>query len=294
VGVDLGGTNVRAALVRDDGTMGPVRKVATRSGEGPEAVLERIAALVERVAAGARVDRVGVGVPGPVDFATRRVVRPPNLPGWDVVPVAAILEERLRVPVAIENDANAVVLGEALHGAGRGHPVVLGLTLGTGIGGGLVIDGAVHHGATGTGAEIGHCPVRPGGRRCGCGARGCLEAYASATALVKRARRVMRPPPASAREIAAAARRGDDRALGLLEELARYLGEGIASAVTLLDPDVVVLAGGLAAASRFLMPVVRETVRERAFGGAKGARIVRHRLGDRAGILGAAAAAGRG
>jgi glucokinase len=271
--------------------MGPVRKVATRAGEGLDAVLDRVATLVGRVAGDARVDGVGVGLPGPVDFATRSVVHPPNLPGWEVVPVASVLEERLGVPVAIENDANAVVLGEALFGAGRGHRVVLGLTLGTGIGGGLVIDGEVHRGATGTGTEIGHCPVRPGGRRCGCGARGCLEAYASATALVKRARRVLRPPPQSARDVAAAARRGDERALGLLEELGGYLGEGIASAVTLLDPDVVILAGGLAAASRFLMPTVRETVRERAFGGARRVRIVRHRLGDRAGILGAAASA---
>ncbi len=263
-----------------------------------------MADLVQRLAmeSGRRPASVGIGVPGPIDFATRSVVHPPNLPGWDVVPVAAILEEKLGTPVAIENDANAVILGEALHGAGRGKRIVLGLTCGTGVGGGIIIGGAVHRGATGTAAEIGHLVVRPNGRRCACGARGCLEAYASASAVTARARDAARRHPESSlanlvrdkltsRDVTDAARAGDETALALLEETGVRLGQGVANAANLIDPDIVILAGGQMAASRFLLPVVRKTVADLAFGGAKRVKIVKHRLGDKAGIIGAAAAA---
>jgi glucokinase len=238
-------------------------------------------------------------VPGPIDFEARGVVSPPNLPGWGVVPVAPLLEDLLGVHVEVENDANAAALGEATFGAGRGARIVLALTLGTGVGGGIVIDGRVHRGATGVGGEIGHIVIRRNGKRCGCGARGCLEQYASASAMLARAKAARRRHPESTlaaipardltgRDVTSAARAGDAVALRVLEDTGRDLGEGIVSAVNLIDPDVVVIAGGLTAASRFLLPAARRTVKEKAFGRAKDVRIVKHRLGDRAGILGAA------
>jgi glucokinase len=286
------------------GARGPVRKTPTRAADGLDAVLDRIADLVRRVAGEASVSpaAVGIGVPGPIDFRTGSVVHPPNLPGWGVVPLVRLLEERLEVPVAVENDANAVILGEALHGVARDARRVLGFTLGTGVGGGIVIDGRAHHGATGTAAEVGHMVLHRDGELCGCGQRGCLEAYASASAVARRGREAAEAHPESAlaavpadvftaRHVTEAARAGDAVALELFEAIGRDLGQGIANAVNVLDPDVVVLAGGLTKAGDLLLEPVRRAVAEYAFGPAKGVRVAMHRLGDLAGILGAAEAA---
>ncbi|MGB2967575.1 MAG: ROK family protein, partial [Phycisphaerae bacterium] len=197
VGVDLGGTNLKLGLVSADGKIVHRSSAATEAERGPDHVLARIAHAVRRLAEGAHlpltdIAAVGVGAPGPLDSKAGIVVFAPNMAGWRDVPVRDRLQGDLGRPVVLENDANVAAYGEFRCGAARNVSNLALLTLGTGIGGGIVLDGRLFRGSTDTGAELGHMVIQYGGRPCGCGNRGCLEAYASATAVVARAREALR------------------------------------------------------------------------------------------------------
>jgi len=303
VGIDLGGTNLKLGLVSADGQVLDHFSAPTEADEGPDLVLERMAQAVRDLSAQAgielgKVAAVGVGAPGPVHWDAGVVLFAPNLKGWVNVPVRDTLREKLGVPVGLENDANAAAYGEFRCGAGRDVHTMFLLTLGTGVGGGIVIDGRLFRGTSDTGAELGHVIVQHGGRLCGCGNRGCLEAYASATAVVARFK-------ADAGEVSPLARQenltcedvfkavGTDKpAARIVEETAEYLAVGIASIMHVLNPEMVVLTGGMMGAGDAFLERVRHHVRQTAFESAwKACQVRWSTLGGDAGILGAALAA---
>ncbi len=308
-GVDIGGTNLRAGMVPfGGGRPAGVVSAPTRAGEGAGPVVARVVEMVraamEAVGAGdGGVAGVGVGAPGPLDRERGVVVAAPNL-GWREVPLRELVGRRLDLPVAVDNDANCAAYGEWWLGAGRGADRLVGLTLGTGIGGGIVLGGELYHGASGAAGEAGHMSVQFAGRPCACGSRGCVEAYASGPAIAARAiegigtggetalAALLAEDPArvTAEAVCDAAAAGDAYSARILEETARILAAAVANLVHLLDPDVIVIGGGVAAAGDLLFEPLRAEVRRRTFRSAAGiSRIVPAELPNTAGIIGAAA-----
>ncbi len=208
IGVDVGGTKIAAARVEPDGSLSRRFRADTRADEGPDGVIERICQGIEQVMGEEKVEGIGIACPGPLDARTGVVLSPPNLPGWDRIPLKDRLEERFGVPVRVENDANAAAWGEYLLGAGRGADPMVYITVSTGIGGGIVLDGRLYRGADTFAGEIGHTIVDPGGAPCSCGRRGCLEALASGTAIARAAAEAVRKGNRRIREA------GGERAAG--------------------------------------------------------------------------------
>jgi len=309
VAVDLGGTNIRTAAIGPDARIWIKHTEPTAAREGREAVLRRLVEAVQRIiadcrAAGAEPVGVGVGTPGVIQMQSGVVTEAPNLPDWQNVPLRAILAACLPLPVWIENDANAAALGEHWAGAGRGSEHLICLTLGTGVGGGIILDGKLWRGVDGSAGEIGHMSLDPRGARCGCGRTGCLEAYASATGIVRMAReaidrgdptRLQAFTPPSRGELTAArvyqaALEGDRVAQDIWQCMGSYLGIALANLVNLLNVELIVLSGGVTQAWELFIGTTEAEMRRRAFDiPARRARIARAMWGDEAGLLGAAA-----
>jgi glucokinase len=287
LGLDLGGTNIKAAVIADASTPDP-RLVGTLDGpthaeQGPDAVIERLVSTGhEAVSRFGTVSSVGVGVPGLFDARAGTIRFFPNLPGpWEGKQLVAPLHAALGVPVSPINDARAFVLAEARAGAGRGCSTLVGMVLGTGVGGGVVVGGRLHLGLDGTAGEIGHQTVIPDGPVCGCGNRGCVEAVASAHAIAAAAGR-----PTVA-EAAVAARAGDRRAQEAFERAGMYLGIAVANAIVLLSPERVVVGGGVAAAGDLLLaPIRREVTTRVRIVPVERIAVVEAELGPHAGAIG--------
>jgi glucokinase len=314
IGVDLGGTKIFAGAVSIDGSRtAGMRSVATQPELGDEGVADRINTLIEGVitdaikdAGATRADFVGIGVgaPGPLDRANGIVVVAPNL-GWKDFPLRDRVTTRFGLPTTLDNDANCATVGEWWLGAARGGRNVVGITIGTGIGGGLIINGELYHGSSDVAGEIGHTTIDVNGRHCKCGNYGCLEAYASGPAIATRAREALvRENTASllpsivdgqlekitAEIVYDAAKKGDGLANEIVRDTARYLGAGIATLLNVINPDVVVVAGGVTRAGEALFAPLRAEVRRRAFKPAvQAARIVPAELPGTAGVVGAVA-----
>ncbi|MFT4188450.1 MAG: ROK family protein [Aeromicrobium sp.] len=289
VGVDVGGTKIAVGVVDTEGRVqGRARGATPPAAEIPAAV----AALVAEAAQGEPVAAVGIGAAGFVASDRRTVLTASNI-GWSDAPVAAQVEELVGAPVVVENDANAAAWGEYRFGAGAGSRHVLMVTVGTGVGGGVVLDGQLRRGAHGVAAEVGHVRFERDGLLCGCGQRGCLEQYASGTALVRRAREAglvdLDGPEITRRALV-----GDRTARRVLADLGADLGEGLASLVAVLDPDVVVVGGGVAAAGDHLLDAVRLSLARHLTGGEErpGPVVRAALLGNDAGLVGAADLAG--
>ena len=309
VGIDLGGTNLKAALVDTEaGEVGPTVSVPTRARAGHDAVIAQMAGLVgEVIAAGgpAEVGGVGVGVPGLLDLERGLTHFMPNFPGqWRGVPVRDALERATGLPVALLNDARAMTLGEWRFGAGRGVETVACYTLGTGIGGGLVIEGRLHLGIGGAAGELGHISVAYDGPRCGCGGRGCIEAYASGPAIAAQGMKaVAQGLTTRIAELAGndlnritpelifeAAREGDEIAREIYEQAGFLIGVGVANVVIAVNPRRVIIGGGVAQAGELLFAPLRRAVRSRlGMMDADQVEIVPAELGTQAGLMGAAA-----
>jgi len=306
VGVDFGGTNIKYGLVDRRGRVAASVSLPTRAFARPQAFIEGTVRTVERLArsAGVRTTQlrgVGIGAPGLIDGRRGVVHSLVNVPGWREVPLAARLSRRLGVRVAVDNDANLFALGEWRWGAGRGARDLVCLTLGTGVGGGIVIGGRLYRGVRGTAGEIGHMVIDAGGPRCGCGRRGCLEALVGTAAILRLGRGAMshssrlralvraahgRLMP---RLIGRAARAGDPAARRVWVEIGRRLGVGLANLVNLLNPERIVIGGGVSNNWTLFAPAMRKTLRAEAMDvPGRTVRVVRTALGDRAGILGAA------
>lgn len=307
VGIDFGGTNVKIGLLNASHRITRVQVLASRDVGQPRgfvaAVTRTIASLTHSV--GLRPSQlrgVGIGVPGLVD-TTRGIAHGlTNLPGWREVPLRRLLEHRLRCRCLIDNDANLYALGEWRCGAGRGTRDMVCLTLGTGVGGGLIFNGELYRGAADAAGEIGHMVVDPRGRRCACGSRGCLEAQVGTAAILSMARRAIRQGAGPLRTltrqsrgsltpelVSRAARAGDGGARQIWIEIGRWLGRGVANLVNLLNPERVILGGGVANAWGLFAPTLTQTVRTQAMSvSARSVKIARAQLGNSAGIVGAA------
>jgi glucokinase len=294
LGLDLGGTNIKATVV-EAGAAEPrvvTTSVApTNATGGPLVVIDGIVALGHRVIEEyGPVEAVGLGVPGLFEHDSGRVVLFPNLPGpWPGHPLRDPVASGIGQDVSIVNDARAFTLAEGFMGAGRGCHTLVCVTLGTGVGGGVMIGGKLQMGAWGRAGEIGHQTVLPDGPLCGCGNRGCAEALTKADVLARLARRN------TAEEVYSGARDGDEECLAAIRTVAGYLGIAIANAVTLLGPDRVVLGGGIVAAGDGVLDPIRAAVRERVFlVPTDEIEVVLAALGSHAGAIGAALAAFQG
>lgn len=296
LGIDLGGTGIRLIRMAEDGRVDERPETIPVTDRGHAAVLAQLKAAVSRACGqGGPLAAVGLGVPGFIHRDRGLVVGSPNFPDWRNVPIRRLLQRGLTVPLILENDANAAALGEAWLGAGRGgRGVMVMLTLGTGVGGGLVIDGSVLRGRDGMAGEIGHQTVDPDGPVCGCGNAGCVEAYASATGLTANYhRRTGRDPAAlSGALLARRAREGDAEARAIFGEMGWALGILCANLINLLNPTLIVVGGGLSGAWPLFRPAMSKEIARRAIRpAARGVTIRRARLGSAAGMIGAARAA---
>ncbi|HEX6537110.1 MAG TPA: ROK family protein [Gemmatimonadaceae bacterium] len=313
IGVDLGGTNIVVGAMPEDGSreLG-VREEPTHSERGSEAVVDRIVSMIAQTTSeviatqGAKPQDflgVGIGAPGPLDRERGIVVVAPNL-GWRDFPLRDAISERIRLPATLDNDANCATVGEWWRGAAQGARNVVGLTIGTGIGGGIVLDGRLYHGSSDVAGEIGHTTIDSTGRYCRCGNYGCLEAYASGPAIALRAREALERDEVSvlhrmvdghlelltAATVYEAAKNGDALALEVVRDTARFLGTGVANLLNTLNPDVVVITGGVTRAGDRLFEPLRAEVKRRAFRPAvEVCRIVPGQLHGTAGMVGAVA-----
>ena len=313
VGVDLGGTNIVVGAMPEDGSreLG-VRSESTHAERGAEAVVDRIVSMIAQVISdviakhGAKPQDflgVGIGAPGPLDRENGIVVVAPNL-GWRNFPLRDAISERINLPATLDNDANCATVGEWWRGAAQGGENVVGLTIGTGIGGGIVLGGRLYHGSADVAGEIGHTTIDSTGRYCRCGNYGCLEAYASGPAIALRAREALERDEVSmlhkmvsgkldqltAATVYEAANKGDALALEVVRDTAKFLGTGVANLLNTLNPDVVVITGGVTRAGDRLFEPLRAEVKRRAFRPAvEACRIVPGKLDGTAGMVGAVA-----
>lgn len=310
-GIDLGGTGIKCGLVTEDGEIVATKKRPTRKNVAPIEIIKDMAELVRSLEreTGLTALAAGVGCPGVMNQTTGNVVYSNNL-DWKDVPLISALGDLLKIPVFAENDANAAALGEHRFGAGKAYESIVLLTLGTGVGGGVVSNGKLFTGTLGAGVELGHEVIRRGGEKCTCGRRGCLEAYASATALVSQARRAVKKNPQSlvlkkangdekaidGKIVLDSAREGDATAKKVVARYIDYLADGVTNVVNVFRPEAVLLGGGICAAGDLLLKPLRRKVNRRAYGGMGYApvKIEVASLGNDAGIYGAAAVAASG
>jgi glucokinase len=304
IGIDIGGTKVAAGVVDEAGNVLSVARRRTPSRD-PGHVTDVVVEIIGQLRTEHEVEAVGIGAAGFVDAKRATMLFAANL-AWRDAPIRDEIAARLDLPVVVENDANAAAWGEFRFGAGEGQPDLMVLTIGTGIGAGLILGGALYRGRFGIAGEPGHIRVVPGGRLCGCGNRGCFEQYCSGTALVRAAREVAQERPADAARllelargdiasidgpvVTKAAQEGDPAAIDCFSEIGRWLGQGMADIAALIDPGRYVIGGGVAEAGELLLGVGRETYGAVLTG--RGYRpladVVPARLGSQAGLIGAA------
>ena len=309
LGIDIGGTKLAVGLAPADGTLLTEARRPSGAEDGPEAVIGRILELARGVVAKAEigaqeVERIGIGCGGPLD-PWRGVIRNAlNMPGWIDIPIVARVEKALGRPAFLDNDANAAALGEHRFGAGRDVDNLVYLTVSTGVGGGVILDGRLYQGQNGNAAELGHISVDAGGRACHCGSVGCIETYCSGTSIAARTREALAAddePSAlrsaaagtiSAQVVAGAAGDGDPLAGRIWDESMRLLGAGIVSIIHAFNPRLVILGGGVTRSGDQLFDPVRRVVDERTMPWLREAvEIVPAALGEMTGILGAVAVA---
>lgn len=312
VGVDMGGTKILAAVVDAEGDILSTAKIPTQAKNGTSNVIDRIADSIQQAIAESDVTTesigaVGIGAPGPLDPDTGIVIFAPNL-GWRDVPLKSELETRISIPTFVDNDVNVGTLGEHTFGAGQNVQNLVGIFVGTGIGGGIILNGELFHGASKTAGEIGHIIVKADGPKCGCGTRGCLEALASRTAMTKQFQKaILKKKKKSilteltdgdlglikSGTLAKALRSKDKLTKKVFKEVTKYLGVGIGSIVNFLNPEMIVLGGGVVEAlDDTFIDNIRKAAKKYALPDTlKGVQIVKAQLGDNAGVLGAAALA---
>jgi glucokinase len=305
IGIDVGGTKVLGGVVSASGEILTTARRDTPR-EGGRALTQTIADVANELLSEYQVESIGVSAAGFISSDRETILATPNIAGWNGVNLDKELNAILNKRIVLENDANAAAWGEFKFGAGRGRSDLMLLTLGTGVGGGLILDGALFRGAFGIGAELGHIRIVPEGHLCGCGIRGCLEQYASGSALMRHARESISASPDMARnllargdgtleglkgeDITAAAREGDPVALAAFNTMASYLGAGIASLCAVIDPSCIVLGGGVIDAGEiFLGPTREAAIRLIPFSGKHPyPEIIPAELGNSAGLVGVA------
>ena len=305
IGVDLGGTNLKMALVSDNGDILFDLRKDTHAEKGVDFILSEIGEGIEILLKRAKnqpLAGIGIGIPGPVFYEKGVVSYPPNLPGWKEEPVRDRIQNMFEFPVFVENDANVAALAEKAHGAGKGYNHILCITLGTGVGGGLILNGKIYHGAVGAAGEFGHTTINFQGPRCNCGNYGCIERYVGAQYIVERALEKLgkypgsslsgfanNPEKISPKLINQLAQRGDNLCRETLRETGEFLGIALASVVNLLNLELIVIAGGIANSGEILFEPIRQKIKTLALPlPGSIVKVVKAQMGDRSGVVGAA------
>ncbi len=306
--IDLGGTKTITAIVSASGQILAEERCLTQADEGQSSVVNRLLSAVDHILSlknisPSQLDSISIAAAGCIDIERGLVTSSPHFPGWSNVPLRDIVQDKYRVATFLLNDASAAALGEHRFGSGRGVNNLIMLTVGTGIGGGIIINGKLYGGLSGSAGEIGHMTVDAGGPRCVCGNIGCLEMLASGTAMAREAKRRLslgessslfqmmrgRIDAITAEEIGIAAKGGDTLALDIIGKAATYLGVGMVNVVNIFDPEMIIVGGGVAKLGDLLLDPARRVVKERAFSAsARAVRILLAQLGDKAGVIGAA------
>lgn len=293
VGVDIGGTNIKSALV-ENGKIKKKRKLPTKANLGPERVIAQIKSAIKPFIT--KASGIGIGIAGIIDSQKGIVRFSPNLSQWHNIKLVKALKKEFNKPVRIINDVNAICLGEWQYGAAKGYNNVFLFTLGTGVGGAAICEGQPLFGANGFSGEFGHSVIKFNGPKCSCGNYGCLERYVGAKYIVANAKRKMRKKSTSLKHykkltphiIAQEAKKGDKVSKEVFTEVGFYIGIGVSNIIALFDPDVVIISGGVSRAGRILFEPIRKTVRKRVLGAEyRNYKIIPGKLGDDAGVLGA-------
>ena len=307
VGIDIGGTKLATVLADKDGNILQKVRKPTESEKGPQHAVQLLLGMVDEVLnlsglVREEISGIGVSCGGPLDTKTGIVYSPPNLPGWDALPLKDMIESEFHIPTVLENDANASALAETRFGGGRGYDYVLYMTMSTGIGGGIIANGKIYHGANDSAGEVGHQILLPDGPLCGCGKQGCLEALCSGPSIARRAQEAIADQwntnilklaggqidGVRSEHVLQAARNGDALAVALMEETAYYMGWGIANLVNILNPQIVLLGTIAVAAGDLLLNPIRRTVAEMAMQRpSEAVKIMPAELGDSIGDLAA-------
>ena len=308
IGIDIGGTKISLVLGTEKGKILARREISTRTGTGTRGCVKELASNLQALVLHScispkKILGIGVGCPGAVDPSKGTLPRSPNLPGWAGLPLRRILRKAAGLPVHVANDANAAALGESLFGAGKKARDLIYITVSTGIGGGIIMNGRLYEGAGSVAGEIGHISIVPEGKKCACGKRGCLEVYASGTAIAKDVRDRMTPrntcvwkflgrdKKVSAKQVGMAAREGDKLAIESYQKAGYYLGIGISNLLNILNPEMIVIGGGvLKSAHKNFWKSMIKSAQDHAWPEAYSTtRIVRSKLRDSVGALGALA-----
>jgi glucokinase len=308
VGVDLGGTNVRIGIITSKGRVLKKEEYALDPSHGGLKIVEGLVSNLEdfiqrRIGKNDQLLGIGIGIAGAIDMKKGRIINSPNVQDLNGFGIREFIRKRISSPIAIENDANAFALGEGWVGAAKGSSYYCGITLGTGVGGGIVIDGEILHGSGGMASEVGHMVIDPEGPLCGCGGRGCLEVYASATGIKRMALEAIekgegggivkraggKVEEVTSEKVFQAAQSGDEAAQKIFHEMGRFLGLGLVNLIHLFDPEKIVIGGKASRAWDSFIKTTMEVVMERAMEGSREkVKVVQAKCGDDAGILGAA------
>jgi len=288
IGLDVGGTNIKGVLI--DGRKIVARiKIATKSRTDKNMlvgqIFDCINNLKDRIS---KIEKIGIAIAGPIDFEKQQVLNPPNLVALRGLKLGKLIRDRFGIKTIIDHDVNCFVLAEAILGAGKNYKSVFGITLGTGVGGGMVINKKIYHGAHGSSGEVGHMTIEKNGRRCGCGNKGCLEPYICDAGIKQTAKEIFKKQIDSLRVFDDLAKKGDERAIKLYETVGKYLGIGLANVVDTINPEVIVVGGGIMRAGKFILaPAKKEMKKNILSQGAKKTKIFKSKLGKFAGAIGA-------
>ena len=303
IGVDLGGTKISAGLIDVNGIIVNKVKLPTEAYKGANHVINTIIKSIELVCDGTKVhlnDVCGaaIGSPGPMDSKKGIVFFAPNLPGWKNIRLRDAVQKEFKFPVYIDNDANLAAYGEHWIGTGKGTGYFMFITLGTGVGGGLIFGNEIYHGAADSAAEIGHVSVFPDGRKCNCGNYGCIERYSSATGIIISAKEEIKNKKSktvlskinnfSSEDVYKSALKKDKVSIKILNEAGKYLGIVLSNTVNLLNLDMIAIGGNVAEAGHFIMDTIRDEIKKRSLYPSKKVKVVKAKIGVDAGIVGAA------
>ena len=294
IGIDIGGTNIKGVLLKGNKVIAKI-KIKTKSKSNKKLLIAQIFECIESMrkahyecAHANKIKGIGIGVAGPVDFKNQKVLNPPNVTALKNLYLGKLIEKKFKIKTIIDNDVHLMVLAEAILGAGKGKKMVIGLGLGTGVGGGIVLNGKIMHGKGGTAGEIGHTIIKKDGRRCTCGSKGCLEAYISERGIKETAKEIF-GKEIDTITLYKMAKKGDKKAIKAWARVGENLGIGLANLVDTLNPDIIIIGGGIAGAGEFLLVSARKEMKKNILSPiAKNTKVVRAKLGEYAGAIGAA------